>query len=180
MIVASFLGCCCETSAAEHSAGITLGEDAGYSRFTGVSSPTGSAEVNIENGNPGYLNNITGGEFGGSTGTGGIVDPYVNDVELVGLAIHITDTAGASHSLSDDDDPALTDIVSDLNSLGLGGSGYIAYPYSEAPRQYTGQLNELSAGESANGGQPFDILIAEFYRIPAPYPPGGNSSFLNW
>jgi hypothetical protein len=78
----------------------------------------------------------------------------------VGLAIHVTDTAGPSHSLSALNDPALADIVSDLNANTEHGDSIVtAYAYGAAPADFAGALAALSAGEATHGGQPFDILL---------------------
>ena len=158
-------------------ASIGLGEDAAFASFTGISNPpTGFPNIGIaiSDGSPGYLNQITGGPNGGATGAIGIVDPYLSDNEIVALAVHVTDNAGTSHSLSSLGDPALTDIVADLNSSPFDSSRLTAYPFGSPPQQYSAQVGALSSGELANGGQPFDILVVEFYRFP------GSPDFLNW
>jgi len=161
--------------AAANYANVFLGEDAAFVAFTGASNPLPSGYINIVGGNPGYLNGISGGQFGGARGSVGIIDPYENDVELVGLAITVTDYAGNAHSLSDLDDPALADIVNDLNaSSAYYNIGITAYAYSAAPKQYVNQLAALSAGESVNNGQPFDILLISANQFSLPH------SFLNW
>jgi hypothetical protein len=87
--------------------------------------------------------------------------PPTNGVELVGVAMQVTDTAGPSHSLSSLNDPALGDILSDL-SLATFGDLFSVFPYAynNAPQQYSALLSSLSAGENAVAGQPFDLLFA--------------------
>jgi hypothetical protein len=65
-----------------------------------------------------------------------------------------------SHSLSALNDPALADIVNDLNTTSGGGDApLLSYAYNTAPAQFTAAETLLTSGESANGGQPFDILL---------------------
>jgi hypothetical protein len=146
---------------AGHSAFVSVAHDPLLSSFySGTSNPSGPNQVNVSTGGtPGYLNGITGGLGGGSAGNLLITPPPSNGTLFVGIALHVTDAAGPSHSLSALDDPALGDIVADLN-IGSGGDFPInEYAYSGAPSQYSAALAPLSEGESANGGQPFDILI---------------------
>jgi hypothetical protein len=153
---------------------ILLGQDGFDAPVTGTSNPAGIAQVNPSVDSPGYLNQMSGGINGGATGAVGILNPYGN-TELVALAIHVTDNAGDSHSLSSGGDPALADIVSDLNiSAAYFGEGMTAYAFGGAPQEYSGQVAALSAGETANRGQPFDILLVENF---SPFIPHG---FLNW
>ncbi len=152
---------------------IVIFHDGVYPSYFGNSNPTGSAQVNIFGSNPGYLNQMTGGIAGGATGTVGIFDPYENDTELVALAIQVADNAGDEHSLSGLDDPALENIVSDINTSNPN-IGLTAYAYDAAPQIYARQIASLTAGETANLGQPFDILLVENYNIIFPH------SFLDW
>ena len=79
---------------------------------------------------------------------------------MVGLAIHIADDTGPSHSLSLLNDPALNDILFDLHhSVFAGDFTVTAYAYGNAPSQYSQMEAVLSAGEAVNGGQPFDLLF---------------------
>jgi hypothetical protein len=118
--------------------------------------------------NPGYLNNVTGGSDGGAVGNVNIAAVPFGTLQFVALAINVTDDAGVSHRLSSEDDPALADIVDDLNDSS-SGYGYTAYAFNNVPLSYIGAAAALSAGESTYGGQPFDILVAENYPSPPPF-----------
>jgi len=126
-------------------------------QFTpGTSNPAGQYDVNIANGSPGFLK--------GTSGSGGnltITPPGQNTTQFAALAIHVADSTGPSHSLSSLNDPALADLITDLNQTPLGTPlHYVtAYPFNAAPQQFADAVNSLSLGESALGGQPFDILL---------------------
>jgi hypothetical protein len=154
---------------AAHSADIQIGHDPALPVFfTGTSNPPGLDQVNVIGSNPAYLNNMSGGLHGGATGNVEIADPGAGPAELIAVAIHLTDSAGPSHSLSGLDDPALSAIVIDLNNSALN-YGYIAYAYGSPPQQFANAISALSAGEIADGGQPFDILLSEIYLL-FPFP----------
>jgi hypothetical protein len=131
-------------------------------QYSGTSNPPGppSVQINLANGQPGYLNAISGGANGGASGYVFATHfPNVVTTYILGIAVHVTDTTGASHSLSALNDPALNDIVTDINASGNQFfCSVVAYPYNSAPSQYSTAEAVLSAGESANGG-PFDLLI---------------------
>jgi hypothetical protein len=148
----------CQSS---HSAAIVLTHDAlATPLYAGTSNPTGSFEINPIGGNPGYLNGISGGAMGTATGQVGTHPVQPGVIELVAVAIHVTDSAGPSHSLSSLNDQALADMVNDLNnSTSHGDSTITAYAYGAAPTGYANAEAALSAGEVANSGQPFDILL---------------------
>jgi hypothetical protein len=139
------------------------GDPIGSPFFTGTFQPaSGSPQAGIITigGTPGYLNGVSGGAFGGGTGEVLLGSVGPGETELVGFSIHLTDTAGPSHSLSSLNDPALADIVTDLTHPTFAGPIRVtAYAFNAAPAQYASALAILSAGETANGGQPFDVLI---------------------
>jgi hypothetical protein len=150
---------------ATHSAAIVLQQDPTAANFyTGTSTPPASVgNIKIVGGAPGYMNSVSGGTFGTAGGQVGITGQVGSGpVELVALAIHVTDTAGPSHSLSTMSDPALADIVNDLSHSNPPSLGYpiTVYPYNSAPPEYTDPLSRLSTGESSLGGQQFDVLLA--------------------
>ena len=131
-------------------------------QYSGNSNPFGPPwQIILKDGRPGYLNRISGGANGGASGYAFATHfPNTATTYLMGAAIRVTDTAGASHSLSAMNDPALNDIVADINALGNEVFFSIAvYPYNSPPSRYSSAEAVLSAGESANGGQPFDILV---------------------
>jgi hypothetical protein len=166
---------CLAPGARAHSAGITVSEDpTPPTFFTGTSNPPGPVLVNISAAGPGYLNGVSGGSFGSSDGNFDVGPQQLTGVvQLAALAIHLTDSAGASHSLSSLNDPALMDIVSDLNtSSGSGEATLALYAYNSAPQQFAGSQALLSAGETANGGQPFDILVVVTPIFPTESDPG--------
>lgn len=145
-----------------HSATFALtGDPIGSPFFTGTYLPAGGPPgvIRTSGGVPGYLNGVSGGAFGGGTGEVLIGTVGAGETELVAFSIHLTDTAGPSHSLSDLNDPALAHVVADLNHPYVFGPILTAYAYNNAPAQYADALSILSAGEVANGGQPFDILV---------------------
>jgi hypothetical protein len=150
---------------AGHSASVGIAIDPIIPQYTGTSNPGGAFQINLSGGLPGYLNGIGGGENGGSEGCI-IIQRIPQSTFLVGIAITLADQAGPSHSISTLNDPALGDIVADLN-VGSGGSFAItAYPYDAAPSQYSGAQATLSASESAKGGQPFGILLVGVDTFP--------------
>jgi hypothetical protein len=160
-------------SRADHSAGISIIHDAFPPVYTGTSHPAGSFHVNVVAPAPGYFNGMSGGSDGGAYGEVAITPADFGQTQLAALAIHVTDAAGASHSLSTLNDPALADIVNDLNvpfNISADGDPGIAYPFAAAPPQYAAAVATLAAGEALNGGQPFDILVALTY----PEPPAGD------
>ena len=149
---------------AAHSAFVVMGYDAyPVPFFTGISSPTGPSQINVVSGNPGFLNNLSGGSNGGATGNVSVNDAQFtnfNATELVALAIQVTDSAGPQHSLSADSDPALGDIVNDLNNSSFGGVFIAsAYPFASVPSEFQSAANALSSGEQTLG-KPFDILLS--------------------
>ena len=128
--------------------------------YNGTSNPVGIAQINVVGTTPGYFNGVS--TVGGSTASGEVLLTSMPQgvMEFVGVAIHVTDTAGPSHSLSSLSDPALADLVFDVNKAGVVGDFPInAYAYNSAPVQYAGVESILSAGEAALGGQPFDLLL---------------------
>jgi len=149
---------------------LLTGDPIGVPFFSGTLNPPGVTRssdgfpLSVGPGKPAYLNNVSGGDAGNSRGELGI-GPAGQTV-LVAFAIHVTDTAGASHSLSALNDPALADIVNDLNHPSLMGAGnpVAVYAYADAPAQYAGALALLSSGEAGYGGQPFDILATATVR----------------
>jgi hypothetical protein len=148
-----------------HSAAIVLQQDPTAANFyTGASTPAAPmGNISVVGGEPGYLNEISAGTFGTAGGQVGITGQVGSGpIELVGIAIHVTDTGGASHSLSTGSDPALADIVGDLNHSNPPSLGYpiTVYAYNSAPLQYAAALSTMSAGETSLGGQPFDVLLA--------------------
>lgn len=151
----------CPCLGSSHSAAVLVAQDPYvFPWYTGISTPSGPFQINITPGTPGYLNGISGGQDGGSDGMALITATGAGSVYLVGLAIDVSDTAGPSHSLSSLGDPALGDIVNDLRNQSIFGEIVpYAYAYNQAPAQYAAAESTLSAGESANGGQPFDILL---------------------
>jgi hypothetical protein len=163
-------------SRADHSANIYLTHDAFPPYYTGTSHPAGIRHVNVVAAAPGYLNDMSGGADGGADGTVTISPANYGQTQLTALAIHVTDAAGASHSLSTLNDPALADIVNDLNVpfnivAADGPPSYgTAYSFAAAPPQYAVAVGTLAAGEAQSGGQPFDILVA----FPSPDATGGD------
>lgn len=148
---------------AGHSAGITIAHDPANPFFYfGTSNPGGGSSDGVAavGNNPGFLNRVTGGDTGGADGEFGVT-PTNQSVMLVSLAIHVTDTAGTSHSLAALNDPALGDIVADLTANGGQNSfaSVIAYQFTAVPQQYANAVSLLSSGETTYGGQPFDILL---------------------
>jgi hypothetical protein len=146
---------------ASHTASATLAWDAsGNAFYTGTSNPSGPLRVNVYDGAPGYLNAVAGGGSGQTFGEVSITSFGVGQTELIALALHVTDSTGPSHPLSSLNDPALASIVSDLNAT-AGGSPIpmTAYAYNSTPSDFAPLQNLLTAGEAANGGQPFDILL---------------------
>jgi hypothetical protein len=160
---------------ASHSAGVGTAIDPIFSPYSGTTNPSGTFQINLAGGLPGYLNGVTGGQDGGAAG-GIIIQRVPQAIFTVGVAIHVTDSAGASHSLSALNDPSLGDIVADL-TLGSGGAFPVtAYAYNSAPSQYSAAELALGTGEAANGGQPFDILLAGVDN----FPPGRNEFIWNF
>jgi len=150
-------------SLADHSAGIYIAHDASPPLYTGTSNPAGNFNVNVVAPAPGYFNGMSGGSDGGAAGCLTVTPPGLGQTQLTTLAIHVTDAAGASHSLSTLNDPALADIVNDLNlplNISAEGDPGTAYPFGAAPPQYAAAVATLAAGEPLNGGQPFDILVS--------------------
>jgi hypothetical protein len=86
--------CACVRMAAaapQHSAGMEVGPDGGPTNyyFSGISNPTGSAQINFNGSTPAYLNHITGGVNGGANGFVSIFDAEQNQLgglELLALA----------------------------------------------------------------------------------------------
>lgn len=155
---------------AQHSAGVAVIHDPFPPFYSGTSHPVGQDQVSALGGVPGYFNVMSGGGVGGATGSLTVTPPFFaqTQIQLAGIAIHVTDAAGASHPLSSLNDPALADIVADLNvpfAINREGSTGTAYAFGAAPPQYAGALALLSAGEATNGGQPFDILLELPYTI---------------
>ena len=157
------------TAMGHHSAYVVMGYDAyPVPFFTGTSNPpsppSGFPQISTAVNNPGYLNGISGGANNGATGNVSIMDAQFETAgatELVAAAITVSDSAGNNHSLSSKNDPVLSAIVNDLNNPPLFGLFPVtAYPFNESPPQFADDISALSAGESANGGQPFDILLS--------------------
>src|SRR6185312_9348105 len=98
------------------------GDPIGIPFFTGTFHPDGNS-IAAGQGTPGYLNGVSGGSSGGATGQLIIGAAAPGQTSLVAFAIHVTDTAGTSHSLSTLNDPALADVVNDLNHPTLIGTG---------------------------------------------------------
>lgn len=169
----------CRIAGAEHSAAIVATHDPLLlPLYTGISNPVGPTRVNVVGTAPGYFNTIGGGGSGGADGMLGITGFPGTAIQLTALAVHVTDTAGQSHSLSTLSNPALGDIVNDLNSFAGGGELNItAYPFAGAPTQYAGATALLSAGEVVNGGQPFDLLLVG--QNPADLPFGSYNWSIN-
>lgn len=151
----------CRCLGASHSADVLVGQDpVPLPSYTGTSTPSGPFQINLTPGTPGFLNGMSGGQDGGADGNVIVTALGGGSVYLVGLAINVSDAAGPSHSLSNLGDAALGDIVNDLRNPPFSGEIVpYAYAYNQAPAQYAADESILSAGESANGGQPFDILL---------------------
>lgn len=171
-----------------HSADVAVGDDpSGAPNYIGTSHPSGSAQINLAGAAPGFLNAISGTDHVSFTSPdttygGFAVNAFpVGSTEVVAVAITVADTAGPSHSLSSLNDPALADIVSDLNAGAT--SGFVAlnvYAFGSAPSQFNGAEAALSAGEAANGGRTFDILVTGVPFIPSqPDPPQWGFDFRN-
>ena len=150
--------CANRANAATHSAVAFVTGDAVYLGFVGTSNPTPlvNEKIFIGDGVPGYLNAISRAQSSGvvianSRGKGATY--------YAGVALHVADDAGPSHSISQLNDPALADLVLDLNQSSAGDFTLLAFDYANAPSQYAPQIAALSAGESAYGGQPFDLLL---------------------
>jgi hypothetical protein len=160
VVITCFVLLGARASLASHSAITLVGHDPVLSFYAGTSNPSGTYQINLQNGSPGYLNGISGGQDAGSAGGVMITSTPTGSMYLVGVAIQVTDTAGPLHSLSTMNDAALGDIVADLN-LDSGGDVILhTYPFQSAPSQYSSAEAVLAAGEAANGGQPFDLLLA--------------------
>jgi len=160
-------------SYADHSANIQVVHDTFLPVYTGMSHPAGNYSVNVVAPAPGYFNGMSGGSDGGAHGFLSITPADFGQTQITALAIHVTDSAGASHSLSSLNDQALADIVNDLNippNISAAGASGTACPFGAAPPQYAAAVATLSAGEALNGGQPFDILVA----FPSPDATGGQ------
>ena len=90
-------------AAMPHSAGITNGFDPLMgSAYSGTSNPSGNGQINVLENTPGYLNDISGGLDNGASGQIDISDTAALEgaATLLAIAIHVTDSAGSSHSLS--------------------------------------------------------------------------------
>ena len=140
---------------AGHSAYDAVGYDPVVNEYLGTSHPSGVFEINIANGQPGYLNSLTGGENGGADGCVDVQEiKYVQF--LVGIAVHVADSAGPSHSLSALNDPALNDIVTDLNAGPDGAPGFpvTAYFYDAAPPRSQERRPFLARARAPTVGSP--------------------------
>jgi len=150
-----------------HSANVAVGDDpSGAPNYIGISHPSGSLQINLAGSAAGFLNAISGTDHVSGTspdtsyGGFGVNAFPVGSTEVVAVAITVADTAGPSHSLSSLNDPALADIVSDLNAGATGGTVALnVYAFGSAPSQFNGAEAALSAGEAANGGKIFDIVV---------------------
>jgi hypothetical protein len=134
--------------------------------FNGTSSTVGINQINLVGATPGYFNNLS---LPAGTATGAVTITALPQgiTTVAGLAVHVTDTAGPSHSLSTLNDPALADLIFDLNHSGIGGDFVVTtYAYNAAPPQYANAEAALSAGEAALGGQPFDLLLTGANSFP--------------
>jgi hypothetical protein len=151
----------------QHSLLIQCGPDAVGPQyyFSGISNPAGDAQINFNGLEPGYLNHMTAGAFGSDNGFVSIFTPEqktLGGIEIIALAIHVADNAGPSHSLATMNDPALGDIIDDLNSMPDTELGKItAYDFNNAPSQYTASIAALAQGEQNRRGEPFDILLVQ-------------------
>jgi hypothetical protein len=147
--------CGATTANASHSAYAWLASDPSSGLFfSGTSNPSGPPQISVVGGAPGYLNSVTGGSATQSIGGASITQFAFGQTELVALALHVSDSAGPSHSLSSLNDPELATVVADINAVSLTAYAYNAAPANLAPLQ-----SLLTAGEITNGGQPFDILL---------------------
>ncbi len=139
-----------------------IGQDNPFSvaDYSGDSSPSGPSQINIVGSTPGYLNNVSGGSAGGAAGVFTLSWTNPQEGLLIGLAVHITDTAGASHSLSSLNDSELSHIAGNL-SFPIDAPGFPtrAFAFNAVPSRFANGAAALAAGESAVGGQPFDILL---------------------
>lgn len=100
-----------------HAAAVELGHDPAMPFYTGTANPGGTASsiiITTAPMSPSFLNGIGGGIIDGAAGEFGVT-PTMQNLVLVGLALHVTDTAGPSHSLSSLGDPALGDIIANLS-----------------------------------------------------------------
>ncbi len=139
-----------------------IGQDNPFSvaDYSGNSSPAGTSQVNITGATPGYLNNVSAGSNGGSAGVFTLSWTNPQEGLLIGLAVHITDTAGASHSLSSLNDFELNQIVGHLNSpIQVPAFPTRAFAFNAVPSRFADGAAALATGEAAVGGQPFDILL---------------------
>jgi len=160
---------------------LTSHDPFGLLPFTGTRHPDNGLplpEVLSARGVPGFFNGMSGGTSGGAAGDLAIYAGF-EPTQLTAVAIHVTDAAGASHSLSSLNDPALADVLIDLGApLQNGNTGVSAiYPYAAAPSEFSSVLATLSAGETANGGQPFDLLFVSHYDDDTPLDYLWNISF---
>jgi hypothetical protein len=151
-----------DVATADHSASADFSDHPFTTFFVGTSNPSaGPNGIGLVGGAPGYLNGISGGLGPATVGSLAISPLAKGQSELIAISIHLADTAGPSHSLSSLNDPALADIVTDLNaSSGSSAIPFTAYAYNNVPPQFTATQMILSSGETANGGTPFDVALA--------------------
>jgi len=149
--------------AAEHFAAVFVQEnDPVYPGFHGISNPNGPYSVNTGPFPMAYLNGISNPASNGSF----FVGPVTPLWPMLGIAIHVADSAGPSHSLSSMNDPALADIIADMNR-NAGSNGFIpltAFTLQTLPPQYAGEaalLNSVEATAASFGFQPFDIYAVD-------------------
>jgi hypothetical protein len=163
IMAVTLLALATDVASADHSASaLFAGDPTGPPFYVGTSSPpAGVSGIELVGGAPGYLNGLSGGASAGAAGDVGISPLAKGQPELIAISIHLADTAGPSRSLSSLNDPALADIVADLNaSTGLSPIPLTAYAFNSAPPQFAAAQLMLSSGEAASSGQPFDIVLA--------------------
>jgi hypothetical protein len=181
MFLSGVLGASARATAA-HSAFVVVGYDAFLTDFQGTSDPTGPGQINLTNGQPGFFNGISGGVVGSEEGNINVEDSQFDTpgiTELLALAIQVVDTSGSLHSLSQGNDPALADIINDVNTSSFGGPYAVtAYPFDNLPQQYKSYGSTLASGELQAHGQPFDILASVTY--PGQFPPNHAEWGINF
>jgi hypothetical protein len=148
------------TMATQHFAGILVEDhDPIYPFFNGISNPSGPYSVNTGPFPMAYRNGISAPANNGTISVGPVTPLW----PMLGIAIHVTDMAGPSHSLATMNDPALGDIVADLAHTGdlIPLTGYTR---QTLPPQYAGEaalLDSVEATAAPFGFQPFDIYVVD-------------------